>query len=310
MLNFNGVKNIALFSHIRPDGDTLGSSLALYHILRDRGFECDCFCDSPIPDALKILPGCDSVNKAPFGSYDMLISLDCADIKRLGKYAPDFVRHNNTVNIDHHMTNDHFAMVNIVQNCGSTAEIVYKEVTGLSFPIAKDAAICLYAGIITDTGNFMHSNTTAESLRISSKLVESGADTEFLARKLIKEMSVNKFELVRRCLNNIRFFNNGQISFICITMRDLSECGVPSYETEGIINYALNIQGVKIAVCITESSQNSFKVSLRSNDKIDVSRVAGRFGGGGHKQASGCVVNGVLEDVVDKLVFAASTELE
>lgn len=309
MLNFNGVKTIALISHIRPDGDTLGSSLALFHVLKNRGYICECFCDSPIPDALKVLPGCENVNKSPFSKYDMLISLDCADIKRLGKYAPDFIKHNNTLNIDHHMTNDMFASVNIVQNCGSTAEIVYKEIIALSFPITKEAAICLYAGIITDTGNFMHSNTTAESLLISSKLVENGADTEFLARKLIKEMSINKFGLIRRCLNNIRFFKNGEISFICITMRDLADCGVPSYETEGIINYALNIHGVKIAVCITESSQNSFKVSLRSNDKIDVSRVAGRFGGGGHKQASGCVVNGVLEDVVDKLVYAASTEL-
>ncbi|MCL2752205.1 MAG: bifunctional oligoribonuclease/PAP phosphatase NrnA [Firmicutes bacterium] len=311
-MEINGLKkniDVAVISHIRPDGDTIGAACALSGSLDRWGCRTYLFCDSTLTDSLKVIPGSGKFNTSVKSSFDLVISVDCAEQARLGVYEKLFSAHKNTVNIDHHKTNPGYGRQNIIESASSTCEIIYGVLKKDALPIDKDIAAALYAGVVTDTGGFMQSNTTPECFSVAAELAAYGIDVEFYAQKLIREYSRNKLALIARCISGIEFFEGGKIAFIGIRHDDLKECGVEVNDTEGIINYAFNIRETEIAVCMTQSARNAFKASFRSKHGIDVARAAAVFGGGGHKQAAGCMLNGFFEDVKEKLVAAAAEQL-
>lgn len=311
MINLEGIKKIALFTHIRPDGDALGSMNGLALALRKMGLQVDCYCDSDIPPLLSFLPNIHNIqNGAIDKDYDMLISVDCADELRLGKYKDFFLKHPVTVNIDHHMTNTNYAKVNIIKSTSSSCELVYEVIKSLGISFDDNIALNLYVGTVTDTGHFTQANTTSGAHFAAGELIKYNIDIEYLSQKLFKEISKEKLMLIKDCISDMRFYSGDRISLIGINQEMLSKYNLDINETEGIINYAINIRGVLIGVCLTESAKNSYKVSLRSKNGVNVADVAAAFGGGGHLQAAGFMINGCYEDVIERIIQACEKALE
>lgn len=296
-------KNVLIVIHVKPDGDCIGSGLSLRQIVEDLGKNVDIAVDSELPKHYEFVKNYDKINDIRFNNYDLVISSDCADELRLGKYYSKFKAAAVSVNIDHHPTNRGFGKVNILKPTYSSAcEIVYGLIKD-DFTITPDIATWLYMGLSTDTGNFMHNNTSPSTLTAAADLLNCGVDLPFLINKLYKNSTKQRLMLLGRAIDSIRFYEDSKISIITITKDMLLDCGCTLMETEGIIDYGINIEGVKVAVCMTQQAENSYKVSFRSKGP-DVSASASVFGGGGHMLASGCVVNGRYHDVVDKIMKA------
>ncbi len=298
-------KNVLIVCHIRPDGDCLGSGFALTRIAEKLGKNVDFVCDSPFPPAYSFIKDAAKLNDVKYGDYDLAIAVDCAESARMGKYGEDFARSKSTINVDHHKTNDRFGKVNyVIPDLSSTCELLFSLIKDDGV-IGADEATYLYLGLSTDTGNFMHSNVTPKTLETAAELLALGADLNAIVNGFYRNNTKNKMALVQRALASVRYYNDDRVAIAVIKQSDLAETGCVISDTEGLIDYIMSIGAVKVAICMTEQRERSYKVSLRSKG-ADVSLVAGAFGGGGHKQASGCVANGYLEDVVEKLVRLAS----
>lgn len=307
---FNGIKNAAIITHIRPDGDALGSMLALKTALEKRNISVDSYCDSEIPDYLAFLPQAKMISNGQFSKkYDALISVDCGDLNRLGKYQQDFVVHTKTLNIDHHHSNPNFAKTNYVIDSASTCEIIFKLISDLKIELDKDIAKCLYAGIITDTGSFAQANTTPNCHYTAAKLLEFGLEPDTLADKLYKELKKQKLALLGECFTQARMFDSDKICLLTIRLETLNRLGLNISDTEGIVSYSINLQGVLIGICMCETESGKYKISMRSKRGTDVSKIAAVFGGGGHMQASGLMMTGMYEDVVEKLIYQCKLAL-
>ncbi len=297
-----------IICHIRPDGDCLGAGFALSKLLRNKRKKVDFVCDSEMPAHYSFIKNSNYLNDINYFDYDLAISLDCADEFRLGKYSDNFFDCANTVNIDHHATNTCFGGLNIVDDsASSTCEILYylfKNDPQFDSDIAEN----LYMGISTDTGHFRHDNTTAATFSAAAELINYDFDATCLINNLYRSNSMGKLKLIGLAINKLRYFCNNQVGLIALTQKDLSECNCLMSDTEGLIDYPMTVSDVKVAVCMSQQSPVSFKVSFRSK-KIDVSKVAAKFGGGGHVLASGCVVNGDYNQCINKVITALSEEL-
>ncbi|MDR0855871.1 MAG: bifunctional oligoribonuclease/PAP phosphatase NrnA [Clostridiales bacterium] len=300
---------VAIFAHVRPDGDTLGSMLGLYNALISAGVTVHLFCDSPIPPSFARLSGYFAINAVPFGSYDTLVAVDVADSARLGKYQQEFARHPYTVCIDHHVTNPRYAKVNLVESCAATCELVYRTLVQEGLPVDRAVAECLYTGIITDTGCFAQSNTTPRTFAIAQELLAYGIDASELYDRFIALLPYGKLKLIAHVIDTMRFFENGRIALGLIALKDFKAYGVAPHDTEGIVRYPFYCNGVQIAVLLSEATPHDFKISLRSRAPIDVSAVATQFCGGGHSRAAGGQLSGLTEEVVETVVRACALEL-
>ena len=294
-------RSVLIVGHQRPDGDCLGSGLALLHICENFGKSADMLCDSDNPGQYAFMPCFDRLNEKKFDDYDLLITVDCGDMYRMGKYCGYLKSVRRSFNIDHHKTNDHFGTLNaVVPDASSTCEIVYDLIKNDDV-IDGVAASLLYVGLSTDTGHFMHSNTTAKVLSTAAALVKLGADPYALATEIYKNVTISKTMLVARAINSMRFYHNNRICVISISRADLEQTGCTIADTEGLIDYGMKIGCVEVAVCLTEQLRPHFKVSFRSK-KCDVAAAAATFGGGGHTLAAGCVISGKYEDVIAKIL--------
>jgi len=315
--------SILIVCHIRPDGDTLGSGLALLHLCEALNKKADIVTDSVIPSQYSFMPSCEKVNKPRHQKYDLVLVVDCADADRMGKYH-GYAKTHTSVNIDHHQTNDRFAKHNIVvPAASSTCEVVFDilESEGVfnfntteqngafrsNYNIPADTlqkmATCLLTGLSTDTGHFMHSSVNSKVMYTAMCLTELGADVHYVANKIYRSDSKMRQLMLSRALSKMRFFDDDSICIMTMLLDDFKEVGASSLETEGFINYPLSIASTQVASTIIQHDKNTYKVSFRSKG-IDVSRIAGVFGGGGHVRAAGCTISGYYEDVVDKLLKA------
>ena len=302
MQKFNTAKRIAVFSHIRPDADAFGSALALYAALTKQGKEVGLFVDDVLPSKFIFLKHYNLYNTKELKDFDLLIACDCSDLERLGQYASDFRKHKNTINIDHHKTNTRFGEINHVMPAyASTCEIILEILENCNVKLNFDIALPLYCGMSTDTGNFMYSNTNERTFLSAYKLIKYIKDISPYIYELYKKTSVNRTKLLGHVLGNIKMYCDNKLAILVIRNKDLVEFDVPSYESEGFVDYAINIDTVQIGICMLESSEKSFKISMRSREK-DVAIICDHFGGGGHKFAAGCKLDGYFEDVLEKLV--------
>jgi len=290
---------VLVASHTYPDGDAIGSLLAMGLALDSLGKTVTIYNESPIPAVYKFLPSIDRITSRMdmHAGYDTAVILDCGDMERLGaSFAGTAAKTPVLVNIDHHVTNTGFGDLQLVdtQACAS-AEIVYRLIKGLDVPISTAMAAAIYTGIFTDTGSFRFSNTNRAAFAICREMVEMGVDPWTVSRHVYGTYSLGRIKLLNLALDTIELACNGKVSMMTLTQAMLRETGTQPEDADGLINYARGIEDVKLAVLIQQKPNGReiaggpapYHVSLRSDGSIDVADLAATFGGGGHASAAG-----------------------
>lgn len=293
-------QSVALFAHTNPDGDTIGASIALCLALRKMGKNCNIFCDSVLSEKLSSFEHTNLINKSFFGKYDLMVAVDCGDIFRLGEFSGIYNNFAETLTVDHH-GGEYYSKYNTVCNIASTCQIVFDIIKEMNVDIDGTIATYLYMGLCTDTGNFAHSNTDCDCFLTASELCRLGADIQKPYRVFFKDVSLAETKLMARVVNRMRSFYDDKMFLLYVTKADLEEFGLDSTATSGLVSYAINVDTACCGVCITEYANEVYKVSMRGKD-FSVRDVCKEFGGGGHLLASGCMINGMLEDVIEKIV--------
>ena len=301
-------EQIAVFTHTMPDGDALGSAFALRDVLRSVGKAADCFLEKELSPMYSFFPSDFKVNPVEAVKYDLKISVDCGERSRLGIFSEIF--EGNTVNIDHHRQKEPFGLVNIVdEQSASTGEIIYELIGALNAELTPQIANALYAAVATDTGGFLFSNTTARTHRVAADLLDAGADFYTLNKHLLQEKSIKKYRLISHCIDCMDLLMNGKIAVTSLDYDTVIKMQVTADDLEGLSALPRSITGVEAGAILTELTPGKIKVSLRSDQLIDVSKVAAFFGGGGHVRASGFTYDGSLEDIKRQVTEKLKTEL-
>lgn len=307
-----GVKTIGISAHIRPDGDAIGSTMALYLYLKKAvpNAEVKLFLETP-PDCfghLKYLNEIDSTYEWN-GDFDVFFALDTAS-DRLGKAEDFFKNAKKKINIDHHISNEKgCGDVNVVKpKAGSTAEVLF----GLMEEsyLDEDIAVALYTGIIHDTGVFQYSNTSPETMQIGAKLIGYGFNFSRIIEESFYQKTYLQNQILGRALMESIRFMDGRCIVSCIDKKMMEFYNVVPSDLDGIVNQLRNIKGVHCAVFMYEIGLMEYKVSMRSDEKVNVSKVASYFGGGGHVRAAGCTMKGTFHDVINNLSLHIAAQLE
>lgn len=295
-------ESIVILTHENPDGDAVGSALALYNALKDFGKKPEIV----IPKYAKIfsfLPGSDEIlQEGTKSEYDLAISVDSATIKMLNGFANYFEGAKVKICIDHHGTNTMYADYNYVNpDAPACAQLLIVILEYFGIEITKDIGTCLLAGIITDTGGFKYSGVTAETFEFTAELLGKGVNVSEVYKRVLQTKTRQSFELSRIAANRIEFLENNQIAYTYLTLQDQIEVGAGEGDHEGIVEVGRDIEGVEVSVFIRETEKGN-RVSLRSNEYVNVSDVGMLFGGGGHPRAAGCTLNCSLEQAKERLV--------
>ncbi|PJB43859.1 MAG: DHH family phosphoesterase [Deltaproteobacteria bacterium CG_4_9_14_3_um_filter_44_9] len=302
-------KAFLIASHINPEGDAIGSALALAISLKNIGKEVTVFNQDPIPRNLQFLPMSAEIIHEIDGSlsFDAAFVLDCGGLDRVGK---EIEKIRKIINIDHHITNSRFGDIRLVDSqSSSTAELIYAVLKDIPIEVTYEIALNIYTAILTDTGAFCNSNTTEGTFHIASEMVRIGVNPSSVAEKIYQEMPVSRLKLLGLVLNTLEILGNGRIASVVATLSMLKKTGATPELTEDIVTYPRSILGVKVAVLFREVSKNYYKVSFRSNKDVDVADIAREFSGGGHPNASGGNVGGSLLEVKGKVFEAISRRL-
>ena len=303
---------IALFSHINPDCDTICSALALRCFLLKLGKKVSLFCDGDLKNDMSDLysAGCLNADE-PKGRYDLTIAVDIAAEDRLGKYRPLFRKADKTLCIDHHLQDRSYAQYNLIDpRSGATAELIYlilKEYDKTL--IDSNIASLLYTALVTDTGNFSFSNVGQRTMMIASELIAVGIPSSDISFKHYREVSMETFRLKARVFSKIKFFENDKIGIVSFLREDFVATNTGVANSSNLVSDIANVSGVKIAVSITEVNRNTYKVSIRTHKDVDANRIAMTFGGGGHKNAAGFMINGFYGNVLDDILKACKDSL-
>ncbi|PKK95771.1 MAG: hypothetical protein CVV59_02045, partial [Tenericutes bacterium HGW-Tenericutes-4] len=281
----NNAKKIAVFTHINPDGDALGSSIAFKLGLEQMGKSVDLFCDDVIHENYFFLNTQTYYVKHQETNYDLAVILDASDLARLGAFSEMYYNISKKLVIDHHLNNEIKADVSIIDlKAGSVGVLIYRLFNELKLKLNKDIATALYTAISTDTGCFMHNNTTSEAHIITAKLMEFDIDLEKANYFLFNRKTKSQIQLLHRALNQLQFHENNKIVMVIIRQTDFLETNTTYEDTIGILNTIRGIDGVDLSMLLTETQKDCYKVSLRSYN-VNASNIANHFNGGGHKHA-------------------------
>ncbi len=302
----DNAKKIAVFCHAKPDGDTLGSGLALAAALNNAGKVAVACCDDTIPEKYGFIEGISSVKRdIPKIEFDTFICVDCSDVSRIGVFANAFTSFKGkTINIDHHVSNKKFASCNCVVQCPATCQIVTELLTEGGYEINKEIANFLMLGIITDSGNFSHIDVTGKTFETAALLSNCGANSSNINYEMFLRKTKFKAMLFGKVINEMRFALDDRLALITVKLEYFGGNAVDGSITEGFVDFPLTIDGVEISVSMLEVKKRQYKISFRSNGKVNVNAVAATFGGGGHIFASGCMITGELEEVIEKITYA------
>ncbi|SCG83401.1 Bifunctional oligoribonuclease and PAP phosphatase nrnA [Proteiniborus sp. DW1] len=291
--------SICITSHVNPDGDSIGSVLALGLALKRNGYDnITMFIPDEIPRNLSFLPGVDLIQKEiPDNKIKTLIALDCGDLERIGIEKTVLKSIDSIINIDHHITNTKFGNINIIDpDASSTGEIIYEILEFMSVNIDKDIATSLYVAISSDTGSFKYDNTSPTTHIIASKLLNIGIDINFINVNLYQSRSIEKTKLLMASLSTMEILEEGKIALVNVTRQMLQSCNATMSDGDNIIDFIRDIDGIEIACIFKEIEDNVVKVGFRSKNYVDVSAIAKNFNGGGHKKASGCTIYTSIEE--------------
>jgi phosphoesterase RecJ-like protein len=302
-----------ILSHVNPDGDALGSQLALYSLLSDLGKKALVVNSDPVPLAYRFLPnaGFFTQDIEHNTQFDVVLVLDCGNPDRTGaELAAKIHPKHALINIDHHRGNKRFGTLNLVDTRAcATAELIFNIIESGNMEIGMDRAVCLYTGILTDTGSFKFSNTTAEAHRITARLIDEGVRPEQISESVYEVIPYQRAKLLGVALERLQLSEDGKIAWTSVTNAIYEQTGALSEDTEGIIDYIRSLRGVEVAVFLRELENGDFKVSLRSKGDLAVNVIASAFGGGGHRAAAGCTLSGSLEEVADKVFEALGSAM-
>lgn len=295
-------KNVLIFTHINPDGDAVGSAFALSEAINGMEKRADVIFDSPLSSVYTVLGSRYVTPETVNDCYDLKISVDCSDMKRLGKCGEFFK--GNTIVIDHHGTNQRFGELNYINaESPSTGEIIYELLSYMEAEITPGIATALYGAMMTDTGGFMHSNTTPETHIRAAELMKLGAEYVLVNRKLMQEKSYEGHLLNSYCVQKMSFYFGGRL---CISVFDNAFCKEKNLDNEkisGLSGVPVSVEGAEAGIFISETEKGKVKVSLRSASECNVDGIAESFGGGGHKKAAGFLIeNSSAEEIMLKLI--------
>ncbi len=297
-----------LASHTNPDGDAVGSTIAMGLLLGATEKKITLYNESSIPAVYRFLPRVEMIenNINTVNDFDTAIILDCTSLQRIGTAASMVKDIPAIINIDHHISNSCFGNFQLIDtSASSTAEIIYRLIKKMDVAIDKAIATSIYTGILTDTGSFRFSNTNQAAFAICREMVERGVDPSDVARHVYGRYSLGRIKLLNLALDSIEIFHNGKLSIMTITQEMLNKTGTRAEDIDGLINYARRIEDVKIAALIHEKQNGRhnlkdsgrYHVSLRSDGSVDVAAMAASFGGGGHISAAGFDVQSCLTDI-------------
>lgn len=303
-------QQFTVMSHTSPDGDTLGSALALIHMLRALGKEAEAVCSDPVPGVYSFLPGADEVKIGGEGTgYPAVIAVDCADKCRFGKVARFFEAAKATANVDHHGTNDMYADANWMEETAACGELIYRLIKELGVELTTDMATCLMTALMTDTGCFAYSNVTEETMVIAGALIAAGADNAEINMRVYRTSPYAKSMLHAEAISRTKLYCGGKLALTTVTLEDMARHGAKSEHCDGIVEQMRDIDTVEIAVFIREDV-NKLKGSLRAKRCADVSRMASMLGGGGHKRAAGYTCLCSMEEAVETILRLGEEELQ
>ncbi len=307
-------QSILIGTHINPDGDAIGSSLAVGHALRAMGKDVTLACADPVPGKLQFLPGAEEFvqpDALTGRTFDLAFAVDAADAGRLGSVADAFFRIPLSVQVDHHPTNPGYANVNAVDGHAAAAGcVVYRLLVEMGCEITPEIAQCLYAAISTDTGNFSFQNTDGEAFAIVAELVRVGLPLNEMSRHLFLLQEEAHIRLLGRALQTLRIFGDGKCACMQLTPADYAAAHASGEHSDGIVNYAMNLWGVSMAYLADAKEDGMVKVSLRAVPPYNVAKVAQKFGGGGHVLAAGCRYKSNLKEMCAALETEMLQQLE
>ena len=309
-------KNIAIIAHTVPDADALCSAVALKKIIRQNQSDnsqqkqIDIFVDAEDfgEKNTAIVKGIE-LNTKHCDQYDLAISVDCSSLSRMGKYSELFQSTENTINIDHHVTNENFAKNNIVLKTSSTCEGIYLLAKSQNAQMSDDVCKLIYSGIITDTNNLTQGTITINTHKVITDIIGRNINVEILNEFFFKNNTKNKAFLLKQALDSLTFMSGDRIAFMKLTKQDLAECNATFEDTLGIVNHGIEIKGVDISVLAIKQEDNSYYVSLRGKSNFNVAQIAKSMGGGGHETVAAFQYAGLLADMKDQLLKACKEEL-
>jgi phosphoesterase RecJ-like protein len=312
LAELKGARRVLVGTHLNPDGDALGSALAMAYLLDELGVECEVVCNNPAPWSLEFLPGVHRLRQAPLlRDHDLGVVLDLDALDRLGRTRPYFEALPRLIVVDHHIPHESPGHVRLIDaTAPATALILTRLVRHSGVRINASMATCLLAGIVTDTGSFRFSNTTPEALSLSAELLACGGDIATISEEVYQKKPLPAVRLLGRLLAKMRIECDARLATASLDVEDFLETEAGEEHTEGLVNELLAIRTVRIAAVIREPKPGKVRASLRSRGEVDVAEVARRFGGGGHRNAAGCTFDEPLEMAERRLVEALKTCLE
>lgn len=296
-------------SHINPEGDAIGSQIAVASLLKHLGKKVVILDESPVPHILRFMKGSESIlREKPRGfDFDAAVILDSPDLTRIGNVSAYITEDKPIINIDHHVSNENFAKYNWVEaGASSVGEMIFELFKVFNVKISRDEAIAMYVAIMTDTGSFKYINTSSGTHRIIAELIDAGVKPYEIFTRIYETSSIRDTNLLGEALQTLKVTDDGKISWLWVTKEMLKKTKGSLEGTEGMINFARSIEGAEIAILFRETgTEDRVKVSFRSKGKLDVNKLASLFGGGGHRTASGCTMFGKMQEVESKVLKKA-----
>lgn len=306
-----GAQTFFLAGHLNPDGDTIGCMLAIGSVLKRLGKKVTLFSQDPVPANLRFLPNVRGIrSRLPKGKFDAAILLECSTPARGGALEPVLKRCGKVVNIDHHKTSEFYGDINIVEpHSSSTAEIVYRLFHNMTVNVSRREASCLYTGMVTDTGRFHFPATSPRTMEIASRLMETGFKFSRINDLLYATKALESLKILGRAMESLELKSGGKLAVMTLTRADFEGFGARAEHAENVINYGMMPPGVKAAVMFREEHER-VSVTFRSRGHLDVSLVAKSFGGGGHRNASGCRLKLTLGEARTRVLAALARLLD
>jgi len=292
-------------SHVNPEGDAIGSILALGLALKGLGKRVEILNQDPTPEVLSFLPGAgEIIHQAPENvSFDVALALDCGDKARLGEEFDKAKKIGKIINIDHHVSNHHFGDINLVDPTASSAsEIIFDLLRYIPVKMSPAVAENIYTGVLTDTGSFHYSHTSPKTFGVARACLLAGVDPWKVAERVYENQPLARLRLLPLVLGTLEIEADGRIPYVVVTQRMMEQSGASAALTEDFISFPRSVKGSEVALLFREISPEEFRVSFRSRGRVDVARIAAEFQGGGHPQAAGCTVGGNLSEVKGKVL--------
>lgn len=309
--------NFLITSHLNLDGDGVGSELALYFILKKLNKKPIILNQDKLPKIYGFLPGSDKIhylnnNRINLKSIDVGIVLDCSNVKRIGKTYEIFKDIKTIINIDHHKSNENFGGLNYVNSSvSSVGEIIYELIRSINIDLLdEDISTCLFAAIITDTGSFRYSNVSEKTFKIASDLTSKGIKPHLIANNIYNRKTYSGLKLLGEALLTLEMDDSNYVSWLTITRKMLNDVKANDEEIEGIIDVATTLDNTEISILFRETKDNKIKISFRSKGNFDVNKFAGKFNGGGHPNAAGCLCSGKLDEIKEKILSKLFKEIK